>query len=150
MSNTPFAVLTGNCRIGASSGTAVDVKDAVIALKLYAKRTVIQVPATFATGTMTPRLGGASYELEIDFLPDDTDTASLFSMLWDATDPTDNPTGELYFEGNLHEDAATSADNPKWSGTFLVSDVALGGASNTVARHSAKFPVPTRPDKAIA
>lgn len=150
MSNTPLAILTGNVKVGASSGTAVDVKDAVVALKIYAKRKTNQIPATFATGTDVPRAGGTAYEVEFDFLPDDTGAATLFSMLWDATDPDDNPTGELYFEGNLHEVGATSADNPKWSGTFIVTDVGIGGASNAIARHSAKYPMTGRPAKATA
>jgi len=150
MSDTPFAVCTGEVKIGANAGAAVSVKDAVVSLKLFTTRAKVTIPATWGTGAETPKAGGTTYELELDFLPDDTSASSLFSMLFDATDPTDNPTGELYFEARMHDSGPVGVDNPTWSGTFIATDVAIGGASNTAARHSARFPLTGRPTKATA
>lgn len=147
MANTPLIILTGNLKIGASSGTAVDVADAVAAFRIRGMRDVVEIPATFATGTKGKAAGAAQYEIELDYMPDDTAATTLFAMLWDALDPSSNPTGELYFEGTFHGEGAVSADNPKWSGTFVATEAELGGASNELSRTSASFPLTGRPTK---
>lgn len=149
MATTPFVILTGQCKIGASAGTAVDVKDAVTALTIRGARAVVEIPATLATGEVSRKAGTSTYELEVAFLGDDTATTALTMLLWDALDATTNPTGELYFEGNLHA-GVTSASNPKWSGTMIVTGSAFGGEVGTVSVDSQTFPLTGRPTRATA
>lgn len=149
MATTPFVILTGNCKIGASAGTAVDVKDAVTAFTLRGARSVVEVPATLATGEISRLAGTATYELEIAYLGDDAATTALTMILWDALDPTSNPTGRLYFEGNLHG-GTTSATNPKWSGTFIATGADFGGEVGSLSATSQTFPLIARPTRATS
>lgn len=147
MANAPLAVLLGNFKSGASEGTAIAQNDAIFAMTIYGQRSEIVVPPRFSTGTETAVAGAASYYVEVDYMPDDTSATTFFSQLWDALDPATNPTGELYFEGTLHDSGAVSADNPKWSGTLLVTDAGIGGASNSLSRRTGRFRLTGRPVK---
>lgn len=149
MANVPLVVLTGAVKIGANAGAAVDVNDAVLAVTILGNRDTIEIPPTFATGNKSQRGGASAYSVQFDYLPDDLAADTMFLILWDALDPATNPTGELYFEALLHEDAAVGADNPKWSGTFIATEAGIGGASNEVSRRSSTFPLIARPTHVI-
>lgn len=149
MANVPLVVLTANFKAGASAGTAVDQKDAILSMTIKGGRDLIELPPTFARGK-TAQAGADSYEVEIEYMPDDTGAATFFAQLWDALDPATNPTGEVYFEGTLHGTGAVSASNPKWSGTMIVTEAALGGTANTLSRKSSTFRLKARPTKVTA
>lgn len=144
MATTPLVILTGNIKIGADELSAVDVADAVTSVKFNGARAVVAIPATLATGEEGRQAGSATYEVEIGYLSDDSSATSLNMILWDALDPIENPTGELYVEATLRP-GAVSASNPKWSGRFIVTGSAFGGEVGAVATDSQTFPMTGRP-----
>lgn len=150
MAQAPFVYLSGQFKIGANAGAATDCKDALSGITIRASRQVVEIPATAANGTPTPVAGATSYEVEFDLLGDDVTASSFFQQLWDATDPTTNPTGTLYFEGTLHGTGAVGPSNPKWSGNFIVSGAALGAKIGDPVSDHQVFRMTGRPAKATA
>lgn len=127
-------ILRGNLEI---NGT--DVSDQVTSFTIRGARDTIDIPATF--GTPKSFAGGDdTYEVEIQYLPD-VDTTALTQIFWTALSDDD---GTITFGGTMRF-GATSATNPRWTGTALVTAVGIGGQVNTVATDSVTFPCVDRP-----
>src|SRR5574341_330285 len=144
MSTTPL-ILKGNLKIGADAGSAADVSDAIFKFRLKATAAEVTIPATLATPE-TSRKGAVKYEIEIDFLSNDTASTELFRVLWAAINTAD---GTLYFEGNLR-DGATSATNPKWSGNFIVLGAGIGAEAESLSQDSQTYPLTGAPTMATS
>lgn len=135
-------ILRGNLKLGTTSGTAVEVGSEVIHFKLTAAVDQVEVKETM--GTPKSARGGASdYSVTIGYLANDL-AGSLFTALWDAAETA---TGTLYFEGSLRDDAVGVA-NPRWSGTLVVTEAAVGGNAEGVSESSATFPLTGAPTQA--
>jgi hypothetical protein len=145
MATVPL-ILRGNLKIGADSGSAVDVSDAVTKFRIAAQANEVQIPATLSTDA-TSRKGGVKYTIDIDYLANDEAATELFRVFWAAV--TQNGEGELYFEGSFR-DGAVSAANPKWSGNFVVLSAALGGDADGLATDSSTFPLLAAPAMATS
>lgn len=82
----------------------------------------VEVPATMTAGKT--HLGGAlKYQIQIDYLADDSATTTLFSTLWTAAAASPP---ELAYVVRLRS-GIESPTNPQWSGTMVVSGADLGG-----------------------
>lgn len=114
--------LEGNIKFGADSGSATDYSLEVASLMIGQKRTTTKRPATFGNANASDKAGEKVDSLTVNFLNDVAST-SLTAEL-DTAINTDS--AELYWEGTLI-DAAVSADNPKYSGVCVITDLDIGG-----------------------
>lgn len=115
--------LEGNIMLG---GT--DYSDEISSLVINIQRAVVEIPATFGNAQVGKKAGQRMATLTINFLGDPKDAAGVIEELYTAylTDSS-----ELTFSANLTT-GSTSASNPEWSGTIVVSDLDIGG---TVGEH---------------
>ncbi len=135
MSITPL-ILRGQLKVG---GT--DVSDEVTEFTIHGVADTIVVPSTLQSDTRN--LGGAAeYSITIGYLAVDGSGGVLFPALWAALT---NGTKELAFEGYMHASTGVSVINPKWTGTFIISTLELGGDVNTLSAASATFPLTGAP-----
>lgn len=139
-------ILKGNLKLGASVGSAVEVGDAVTALKLQFVRDMVAIPATLGAGKYQ-KAGGVEYQVQIDYFANDGSTsADVFGLLW-ATATDDEAL--MYFEGSLRN-GAVGANNPKWAGTFVVNGAQLGGAAEDLSTGSNTFILLGAPSRQVA
>ena len=119
-------VLKGTFTLG---GT--DVSDEVTGVIIKGTANDVQIPATLSAGR-THASGAKKYELQIDYLSTDGDGGTLFPALWAAVLTASK---ELAFTAQLR-DGSTSASNPEWSGTIVVSAADVGGDQETLSTGS--------------
>lgn len=137
-------ILQGNKQIGpGNAGALVNVDDQVIEFRIVAKRSTVEIPATFGK---RKSYGAADdeYALEIRFLQD-TDAAALSEVLWTALG---DATGTINFSATMR-DGAISATNPAWTGIAVVTGSDLGGKVNDVGITTVSFPLVDRPAKDV-
>lgn len=141
MSFSGVLVLKGNLKIGPVAGSLVDVSEQVTGYTIMASRDTVQVPATLS-GPKSARAGGVQYQLKVDYFASDGSASDdLLRVFWATFGTAD---GQLAFSANT-EDGATSATNPLWSGTFIVTGAQLGGAAEGLSTDSQTFPMTGAP-----
>lgn len=123
--------LTGSLTIG-----AVDVADFVSSIVIKRTRSSVTVPPTLGNIREHEKAGALKEAVEINFYSSLAAT-SLWADLYDAID-TDS--AELAFTGNLNS-GATSADNPEFSGTFVVLGIDTGADVGSLREQSQTYPV---------
>jgi hypothetical protein len=136
--------LEGNIQLGVNEAGATDYSGEITSLRNIRTRNVVTKPATFANAREEEGAGALKEMLEINFLNALT-ASSLWAELYDAID-TD--TGELYWEGTLTS-AAVGADNPKFSGTIVVTAVHTGGDVGARLQQRQQYPIVGGITKAI-
>lgn len=110
------------CR-GTFTLNSIDVSAEVTAVILKGMTNDVVVPPTLTLPT-THAAGATKYQIQIDYLADDSSTtATLFGILWTAIG-TDSK--ELPFVVRLRT-GVESPTNPQWSGTLVVSGADVGG-----------------------
>lgn len=136
-------VLTGNLQLQAHGGTDDDTTGAAMAdevteFKITASVNTVTVPATM-TGVEHGRGGAADYSVTISYLSNDL-AGSLFRLLWANLGSTVVGAGSM-------RAAAVSATNPEWTFEFVVTEAALGAASQQLSTGSATFPLIAAPSR---
>lgn len=115
-----------------------DYSDEIRRLVLRRRRNLVTRPATFGDNTEVQRAAALVNEVTIELFNDVTAAASgIARKLWEAA-ATD--TAELAFTAK-YITGAISADNPEFSGTFVVIGAELGGEINAYNRQQWTFPV---------
>lgn len=110
--------------------------DEITSIVINSSRSVTQVPGTFDDADGTQVLGSATHQVTINFNYDEGDADGVWAELY-AGFLTDS--GELPFTANL-KSGSTSATNPLFSGTILVSDLDAGGTVGDLKAQSKTFP----------
>ncbi len=111
-------ILTGTLKLAAT-----DVSAEVTGLIIKGTVADVVVPATLSAGIS--HAGGAQkYELQIDYLSDDSATTTLFGILWTAIASASK---EITYSGRLHP-GVIGVGNPQYDGSIVVSAADLGGA----------------------
>lgn len=128
--------LGGNFKLGPTPGSLVAYSDYVSQMTINTTRNEVTIPATLGQPRQSSRAGTTQETLTITFFSDFAAT-SVWAELWDAIYTDD---AELAFEGNL-EPGATSASNPKFSGTVRVMSLDTGATVGELRSNSATFPV---------
>lgn len=118
----------------------VDVSAEVTGVILKGYTNDVQVPATLTTGT-THAAGAKHFDIQIDYLADDSSTSTLFGELWAAVG-TDSK--ELAFTVRLRA-GVESPTNPQWSGTLVVTGATLGGKVGELSSGSITCPLTGAP-----
>lgn len=136
--------LKGNLKLGTSSGSSVEVGDEVTHFAIGVKVDEIEVPETMGTAKGA-RAGAADYSVTLGYLSS-PQLGGVFRRLFDGII---SDSGTMYFEGTLR-DAAVSAANPKWSGTFVVTEASIGGDAEALSTAQSTFPMTGAPTKATS
>lgn len=123
--------LTGSLTIG-----GLDVATTVSSIVIKRTRNSVTVPATLGNIRETQKAGALQEAVEINFFSS-LAAASLWADLYDAID-TD--TAELAFTGRMNA-GAVGADNPTFSGTFVVLGVDTGADVGALREQSQTYPV---------
>ena len=123
--------LTGSLTIGAT-----DFSDSISSIVIKRTRNSVTVPATLGNIREVDKAGSLKEAVEINFFSD-LAAASVWADLYDAID-TDS--AELTFSGNL-DVGATGADNPEFSGTFVVLGLDTGADVGSLREQSQTYPV---------
>ncbi len=110
--------LEGNITLGGN-----DHADDVYALRIRGTRERVVKDGTFADSSKTTSAGSAEYEVECEFDADEGDATGVWLEFWTAFT---SATGELAFSGNITT-GATSATNPQFTGTLLVTSIEAMG-----------------------
>jgi len=129
--------LAGNLKLGpVPSGPLVAFSDNISQFIINTSRASITIPPTLGLPRGSVRPGAISETLTIQF-HSTMDATSVWAELWDAiyTDAA-----ELLFEGNM-EPGATSANNPKFSGTIRVMGLDTGAAVGELRQTSQTWPI---------
>lgn len=109
--------------LGTFTLNSVDVSAEVTSVILKGMTNDIAIPATLTAG-ITHAAGAVKYQIEIQYLSDDSSTtATLFGILWTAIGTASK---ELPFTIRLRP-GVESPTNPQWSGTLVVPGADLGG-----------------------
>lgn len=146
MATTAPLILKGNLKLGSSSGTALEVGDQVTAWALKQMRDTIAIPATLAA-TKSIRAGGESWTLDLGYLSSDGSlTDDVFGILYTQALTDD---AQCYFEGS-QRNGAVSATNPKWSGTFVVTENQFGGDAEGLSIARFTYQLIARPTRATS
>lgn len=106
--------------------TLVDYSDEVSGFRINMTRTDLDVPATYGNPDESSTAGPKRFTVNIKFNAEHA-SASLFSMLQAAAIDGD---GDVDYS-IVYSDAVVSANNPKYTGTFTVTDLDLGTDVNT-------------------
>ena len=116
----------------------VDYSDEIRRLVLRRRRNLVTRPATFGDNTEVQSAAALVNEITIELFNDVTASSTgIARKLWEAA-ATD--TAELAFTAK-YVTAAVSANNPEFSGTFVVTGAELGGEINAYNRQQWTFPV---------
>ena len=115
-----------------------DYSDEIRRLVLRKRRNLVTRPATFGDNTEVQKAAALVNEITIELFNDVTAAATgIARKLFDAAS-TDS--AELAFTAKFVT-AAVGADNPEFSGTFVVIGAELGGEINAYNRQQWTFPV---------
>jgi hypothetical protein len=145
-------VIVGALKIGASSGTAIDVSGVVQSFRLQADREILPIPPTLVATVRDNRVGFSNWTLQIVYYSNpDATSASLLTRQFLAAlaDTAAVPPGSLYYEGTFKA-GVVSTSNPKWSGRFLVTGAGYGGQVGEVSMDSQTFPLTAAPTEAFS
>lgn len=121
---------------GAITIDSTDYSAEITSLVLSRRRRTSVLPPTFGNAIESAKAGAEYNEVTINFINEKA-ASKVWAELYDAID-TD--TSELAFTARL-DDAAVGADNPSFSGTFVVTGVDLGGTVGQVNTQSQTFPI---------
>ena len=138
---SPLLLTTGIIKLGA---TPVDYSAEVSHCEIRRTRNMVELPATFATGTTEQRAGSQRNEFVINSI-NDLQTTSLWALFWAQID---DPDGEVPFDVLLGP-GLVSATNPRFTGTLIVSGVSIGGESGTASLNQLVCPIKGVITKAI-
>lgn len=114
--------------------TLVDYSLNVSRLSINVARTDRDVPATYGAPDEATVAGPKRYTVSIEYNAD-YDHLSLWSMLLDTAI---NGDGAVDFQIK-YVDAAVGVDNPKYTGTFDVTDIDIGAAVNEYFQQSKTY-----------
>lgn len=123
--------LKGNLSIG---GT--DFSASISSIVIKRTRASVTVPPTLANIRETEKAGALQEAVEINFF-----SSMAASSVWaDLYDAIDTDTAELTFSGNL-DTGGTDADNPAFSGTFVVLGIDTGADVGSLRAQTQTYPV---------
>ena len=129
--------LGGTIYLGPTSGSKVDFSDNISQMTVNFQRETVTVPPTFGLPRASESAGPEKATVTIEFFSTQA-AAAVWHELYDAI-KTDS--AELYFEG-IYNDAAVGADNERWSGTLVVTDLDLAPvAVGSLRMQSKSYPV---------
>ena len=119
----------------------VDVSAEVTGVILKGYTNDVVIPATL-TNPITHAAGATHYDIQIDYLADDSSTSgTLFGLLWAAVGTASK---ELAFTV-LMRPGVESPTNPSWAGTLVVTGADLGGKIHELATGSITCPLTAAP-----
>lgn len=113
-------------KMAPAGDTLVDYSDEVSGFEIDMTRTDREVPATYGLPDESSTAGPKRFAVHIKYNADYA-TSSLYSMLSSAGIDGD---GDVDFS-IVYSDATVSASNPKFTGTFTVTDITIGTDVNT-------------------
>ena len=141
-------VLTGNLQLGAAADALTDYSIEVTRFKIGATAETVEVPATMG-GVIHGRGGARDFNIEIGYLSNDVPD-SLYSLLWSqVASPNYSGGGIVYFSGTMR-DEDVAADNPSYTGSFVVTEASIGGKAEALSVGSATFPMTGPPTVATS
>ena len=113
-----------------------DYSDETIEFTITRTRELVKGPATYGN-IRAKQAAGALDEVVVLTALNEITAASLASELWDALD---TPTSELAFIAKFTT-GTVGADNPAYTGTFVVTGASVGGTVNQHNQQTWTFPV---------
>lgn len=116
--------------------TLAEYGDEISSLVIKRTRLAVTKPPTFANAQQIMRAGAKEDSLTINFFGDETVASKFWTLVWTATETSPC---ELYFEATW-KTGSVSADNPKFSGIALITDLDIGGTVNEYKQQSKTWP----------